>query len=119
MKLRVRLSRGFWGSLKVIGVALLVFFTWILAVQPKPPVSGTVSVTALTPEQKATSQRYCQVRPGMTKGQVKKIMGSPDSMQYIPLFNSGTGYETWYWGNFPVQFDDSGHVLGGISPYPY
>lgn len=119
MKLHVHFSRGLLGSLTAIGAALLIFFTWALAVQPKPPVSGTVSVTVLTPEQKVISQRYSQVRAGMTKKQVKKIMGIPDSTQYVPLFNSGTGYETWYWNNFPVQFDDSGHVLGGISPYPY
>ncbi len=53
----------------------------------------------------------------MTEGRVKQIMGNPDSMQEVPIFNSGTDYEAWCWGSVTVDFDESGHVLPGISPY--
>lgn len=123
MKLHVHFSRGFLGSLNAIGAALLMFFTWVLAVQPKPPVqlkppvSNTVLVTVLTPEQKAVWSRRAQVRAGMTEGRVKQIMGNPDAMQVVPIFNSGMDYEAWYWGDVTVDFDESGHVLPGVSPY--
>jgi len=115
----VLFSRGFLGSLKAIGIVLLVFFGWALDVHPPagPPISDSISATVLTPEQKAIWSRRAQVRADMTEGWVKQIIGNPDSMQDVPIFNSGTDYEAWYWGDVTVDFDESGHVLPGVSPY--
>ncbi len=67
-----------------------------------------------------TEENFARVRPGMTREQIRRLLGQPAREQYFPLKNE----YVWYWktpGNsgadtyFNVSFDESGKVVRAFN----
>ena len=83
-------------------------------------LAGCAGGFTLNASPQRSDDMFSRIHPGMTKDEVRSLIGIPDETMAFPLSNTDSWgyqyYDTWgYMAIFSVTFDDTGHAVSKFS----